>query len=83
MPLTPEEWVRLRLLQFMVRRGGTLSEDETVLMDSGILRLDQHLGKLLALGYIQRDAGSGHYSVTEAGRMEHARLVKESMDFRE
>lgn len=83
MPLTSEDLVRLRLLQLMLRRGGTLSEDETVLMDSGILRLDQHLGQLLARGHVQRDAGTGNFTVTDAGRLEHARLVKESQNLQE
>ena len=77
MPLTSEDWIRLRLLQFVVDRGGTLNEEETVLMDSGILRLDQHLGMLLAQGHVQRGAEGGTYQVTQEGRAELSRLLEQ------
>jgi DNA-binding PadR family transcriptional regulator len=71
------DWASLitwRILTILADRDGSLSEEETLLVDSGVLRLDPYITRLLTRGFIQRDEGRGVYTLTEAGRTEIARL---------
>jgi DNA-binding PadR family transcriptional regulator len=71
------DWTSLitwRILKILDDRDGSLSEDETLLVDSGMLRLDPYIKRLVTQGFIQRDEGRRVYALTEAGRTELARL---------
>lgn len=71
------DWASLlawRILTILDARGGSLSEEETLLVDSGVLRFDPSINRLLTQGLIQMDAARRVYVLTEAGRTELARL---------
>jgi hypothetical protein len=73
----PIDWASLltwRILTILDDRGGSLSEEESLLIDSGVLRLDPYIKRLLTHGFIQRDEARRVYALTEAGRTELARL---------
>ncbi|MEX5213333.1 MAG: hypothetical protein NW703_04120 [Nitrospiraceae bacterium] len=70
----------MRLLRFLRDRHGTMGEEETILIDSGIIRLDPYIRQLLAQGYIRRDEKAKVYRVTETGRDELTRLQQADQD---
>lgn len=73
----PMDWASLitwRILTILDDRGGSLSEEETLLVDSGVLRLDPYITRLLTQGFIHRDEARRVYTLTEKGRTELARL---------
>ncbi len=74
MRLAPDDAIRLKLLKHLHDRHGTMSEEDTMLMDSGVIRLDRYIGQLLAQGHICRDDARGVYCLTDAGRSELASL---------
>ncbi|MGE3154706.1 MAG: hypothetical protein AB7G48_19240 [Nitrospiraceae bacterium] len=80
MPLDQEGRIRMRLLRFLRDRHGTMGEEETILIDSGIIRLDPYLRQLLAEGHIRRDEKAKVYRVTETGRDELTRLQQADQD---
>ncbi|CAI4033488.1 hypothetical protein DNFV4_03924 [Nitrospira tepida] len=74
MPLDQAGQIRMKLLRFLHDRNGLISEDETILIDSGVIRLEPYLRQLLAQGHIRRDEEARVYRLTETGRDELARL---------
>lgn len=74
MPLDWTSLITWRILTILDDRDGALSEEETLLVDSGVLRLDPYIQRLLSQGFIRRDDTRRVYALTEAGRAELARL---------
>lgn len=66
--------IRMKLLRFLRDRNGMMGEEETILIDSGVIRLDPYLRQLLAQGHIRRDEEAKVYRLTETGRDELVRL---------
>jgi hypothetical protein len=74
MPLDQDGRIKLKLLRFLRDRNGMMGEEETILIDSGVIRLDPYLRQLLAQGHIRRDEEARVYRLTGTGRDELARL---------
>jgi hypothetical protein len=55
MPLDQAGQIRMKLLRFLRDRKGMMGEEETILIDSGVIRLEPCLRQLLAQGHIRRD----------------------------
>jgi hypothetical protein len=70
----------MKLLRFLRDRNGMMGEEETILIDSGVIRLDPYLRQLLAQGHIRRDEEARVYRLTQTGRDELARLQRADED---
>ena len=80
MSLDQDGRIRMKLLRFLRDRNGMMGEEETILIDSGVIRLDPYLRQLLAQGHIRRDEEARVYRLTQTGRDELARLQRADED---
>lgn len=80
MSLDQDGRIRMKLLRFLRDRNGMMGEEETILIDSGVIRLDPYLRQLLAQGHIRRDEEARVYRLTQTGRDELTRLQRADED---
>lgn len=74
MSLELNDEIRMKILQLLDDRGGSISKEEWRHIEAGSIEVDRYLAELIVQGCIRHDQETRIYSLTDTGRHELARL---------
>jgi hypothetical protein len=80
MPLDPDSQIKRKILRLLQDRGGTWGHQEWRQIDSGPVRLDQHMAELVREGWVHDDEVGQHFGLTESGKKKLASMEESASE---